>query len=107
MHADCTLELRKALFHESGAFLGYSVKATDHSLVHGDVDFAAGGTMTMMAAGEVPAGTELVVKCRDAATSGNVTAQIQWRDLRIFAIRLGNLTFVPDLGDLIEEKAGG
>ncbi len=64
----------------------------DRAIVWGDNDFAAGGTMTMIAWGESAGfGPEAVVQCQDEAASDNIIAQMEWRRLTIAAVQLDDI----------------
>jgi len=67
----------------------------DEAILQGDVDIVAGGTMTMMLAVELSSDGDAAVRCQDRAQSGNFVAQMQWRNLRISAVRLDKSLKLP------------
>jgi hypothetical protein len=80
MDVDCTLRL------PSGPI--------DRAVLKGDVDIEAGGTITLVAAGEV-AGGNVDVVCGDSAAADNLAAQMEWSWLKIVAVRLDHLQPIP------------
>jgi hypothetical protein len=66
----------------------------DSGVVQGDVDVFAGGTVTMMIVHDFTASGTADVRCADSGADPG-SAQMDWKALRITAVKLGNVVVNP------------
>jgi hypothetical protein len=66
----------------------------DQAVLAGDIDFEAGGALTMVHAFALTAPGSADVTCRDFGNT-LLVADTEWNDLRLTAFRLGSLVVYP------------